>query len=117
MARIDAAVLARTLRPPRAGEAIDWQQVFASYASARRQHLRYYRQASRLLTPLFQSDSSLLAVLRDSALYLARHNRLGRYHAATTLVGARTGWLFSAYDQAALCTWRGDNAAWQALPE
>jgi 2-polyprenyl-6-methoxyphenol hydroxylase-like FAD-dependent oxidoreductase len=117
MALVDAAALAQALRPQRAADAIDWQQVFASYASARRQHLRYYRQASRLLTPLFQSDSSLLAVLRDSALYLARHNRLGRYHAATTLVGARTGWLFSAYDQAALCTWRGTSEVLEALPE
>ena len=117
MALIDAAALARALLPQRAADAIDWQQVFAGYASARRQHLSYYRQASRLLTPLFQSESRALALLRDSALYLARHNRLGRYHAATTLVGARTGWLFSAYDQAALCTWRGDSTAWQALPE
>ena len=30
---------------------------------------------------------------------------------------ARTGWLLSAYDQAALCTWRGDSTAWEALAE
>ena len=117
MALVDAAALAQALRPQRAAEAIDWQQVFVGYTGARRQHLRYYRQASRLLTPLFQSDSRVLALLRDSALYLARHNRFGRYHAATTLVGARTGWLLSAYDQAALCTWRGDSTAWEALAE
>ncbi len=117
MALVDAAALARALRPQRAAEVIDWERVFGGYTALRRQHLGYYRQASRLLTPLFQSNSRVLALLRDSALYLARHNRLGRYHAATTLVGARTGWLFGAYDEAALCAWRGTREVREALPE
>ncbi|MHA6494017.1 FAD-dependent oxidoreductase [Pseudomonas borbori] len=119
MALVDAAALATALHPQAgsASDARDWPWVFADYAAARRQHLRYYRQASRLLTPLFQSNSRVLAVLRDGALYLARHNRLGRYHAVTTLVGARTGWLFSRYDEDALCAWRREEATLhQALP-
>nr|WP_298140933.1 NAD(P)/FAD-dependent oxidoreductase [uncultured Pseudomonas sp.] len=119
MALIDAAALATQLRDHAAPEAVavDWARVFDGYAAARREHLRYYRQASRLLTPLFQSDSRVLAVLRDSALYLARHNRFGRYHAATTLVGARTGWLFGAYEETALCAWYGTREVREALPE
>lgn len=110
MALVDAAALARAL-VVEAGQGranLDWGQVFGNYAGARRQHLRYYRQASRLLTPLFQSNSRSLAVLRDTALFLARHTPLGRAHAVSTLVGARTGWLFSAYADDALCAWRRD---------
>ncbi|MES2821240.1 MAG: NAD(P)/FAD-dependent oxidoreductase [Pseudomonadota bacterium] len=113
MALVDAAALARVLNTQAAGHdaVIDWQQAFADYATARRQHLRYYRQASRLLTPLFQSHSRSLAVLRDAALFLARHSPLSRTHAATTLVGARTGWLFSGYAEEALCVWRREKDA------
>ena len=113
MALVDAAALARAL-VTEAGQgraALDWNQVFGDYAGARRQHLRYYRQASRLLTPLFQSNSRSLALLRDTALFLARHSPLGRAHAVTTLVGARTGWLFSASVDDALCAWRPDAEA------
>lgn len=119
MALVDAVALARQLRLVATPElaAIDWAGVFEGYATTRREHLRYYRQASRLLTPLFQSDSRMLALLRDSALYLARHNRFGRYHAVSTLVGARTGWLFGAYDEAALCAWRGPREVRETLPE
>ncbi|TBV05396.1 FAD-dependent oxidoreductase [Phytopseudomonas dryadis] len=110
MALVDAVALAAALRPAAASAASpDWAAVFTEYADARRRHLRYYRQASRLLTPLFQSDSATLAVLRDSALFLARHLPMGRQHAVTTLVGARTGWLFGRSAESSLHAWRGDE--------
>lgn len=117
MALIDAAALALALRSAPTGADVDWASVFTAYAHARRDHLRYYRQASRLLTPLFQSHSRTLAVLRDSALYLARHSRFGRQHAVSTLIGARTGWLFSRYDQDALAIWQQDVDPVAALIE
>ena len=52
---------------------IDFPSAYVRYGESRRDHLRYYRQASRLLTPLFQSHSDTLAVLRDLALLLARY--------------------------------------------
>lgn len=110
MALVDAAALATVLKPTLASDASpDWSAVFAGYATIRRQHLRYYRQASRLLTPLFQSDSTALAVLRDSALFLARHLPMGRSHAVTTLVGGRTGWLFGRSSDSSLHAWRRDD--------
>lgn len=115
MALVDAAALADALGDCRDGEqqAIDWPAVFAGYGDARRDHLRYYRQASRLLTPLFQSHSGALAVLRDMALLLARHNRFGRQHAVTTLVGARNGWLWSGQAKRELHAWDGEQQAWE----
>jgi 2-polyprenyl-6-methoxyphenol hydroxylase-like FAD-dependent oxidoreductase len=83
MALVDAAALADALG--NAGDehqqALDWNTIFTRYGDTRRDHLRYYRQASRLLTPLFQSNSGSLAVLRNIALTLARHNSFGRQHA------------------------------------
>lgn len=117
MALVDAAALAQGVRAVPAGQGIDWAQVFTGYAHARRDHLRYYRQASRLLTPLFQSHSRTLAVLRDSALYLARHVPFGRQHAVSTLIGARTGWLLSTYTPDSLAIWREDQGAEAVLIE
>lgn len=90
MALVDAAVLARVWQS-------DLGQAFEDYGKLRRGHLTYYRQASRWLTPLFQSHNRVLPWLRDSALFAARHTPIGRQHAVTTLVGARTGWLRSRY--------------------
>ncbi len=115
MALVDAAALADALG--NAGDeqqhALDWNAIFARYGDARRDHLRYYRQASRLLTPLFQSNSHTLAVLRDIALMLARHNRFGRQHAVSTLVGARSGWLWAGGQKRELHAWKGERQAWE----
>lgn len=106
MALVDAVALADALGTCGQAQAADPGACFAAYGAVRGAHLRYYRQASRLLTPLFQSHSSVLAVLRDSALFVARHLPMGRQHAVTTLVGARTGWLFSGKGAAPLHAWR-----------
>lgn len=115
MALVDAAALADALgeAADATQQAPDWNATFTRYGDARRDHLRYYRQASRLLTPLFQSNSNTLAVLRDIALTLARHNRFGRQHAVSTLVGARSGWLWPGAQQRELHAWKGEREAWE----
>lgn len=110
MALVDAVALGDALGTCGMGQAADPAACFAAYGAVRRAHLGYYRQASRLLTPLFQSHSSVLAVLRDSALFVARHLPMGRQHAVTTLVGARTGWLLSGKGAAPLHAWRKPSA-------
>jgi 2-polyprenyl-6-methoxyphenol hydroxylase-like FAD-dependent oxidoreductase len=61
----------------------------------RRSALSYYRDASRLLTPLFQSDWSGLAVLRDLFAIPASHlPGVGRL-AVESLAGTRTGFFSS----------------------
>lgn len=115
MALVDAAALADALgeAADATQQALDWNATFTRYGDARRDHLRYYRQASRLLTPLFQSHSNTLAVLRDIALTLARHNRFGRQHAVSTLVGARSGWLWPGTQKRELHAWKGEREAWE----
>jgi 2-polyprenyl-6-methoxyphenol hydroxylase-like FAD-dependent oxidoreductase len=109
MALVDASVLAQALEGAEPQEP-NWPDVLSAYGELRRQHLRYYRQASRLLTPLFQSHSTPLAWLRDSALFLARHNAFGRKHAVTTLVCARTSWFFLSRQDRALYQWNGQQS-------
>lgn len=111
MALVDAAALSAAVTTQRTPRDCDWSAVFAAYASSRRDHLRYYRQASRLLTPLFQSHSRSLAWLRDSVLLLARHNPFGRAHAVSTLVGGRSGWLLKGAERP-LQVWNGQPEAW-----
>ncbi len=117
MALVDAAALADAMgdAAEREQQSLDWNAVFAHYGDTRRDHLRYYRQASRLLTPLFQSNSNLLAVMRDIALMLARHNRFGRQHAVSTLVGARNGWLWSGTQKRELHAWKGEREVWEEV--
>lgn len=111
MALVDAVALSQALGTGEGTRAADFSSCFAAYGAVRRAHLRYYRQASRLLTPLFQSHSAGLALLRDSALFVARHLPAGRRHAVTTLVGARTGWLFSGKGEAPLHAWENPSSA------
>ncbi|SHM14768.1 FAD-dependent oxidoreductase [Phytopseudomonas punonensis] len=116
MALVDAVALSDALGVTGYERTVDVPACFAAYGVVRRGHLRYYRQASRLLTPLFQSNSTVLAMLRDSALFVARHLPMGRQHAVSTLVGARTGWLFSDKSATQLHAWRKADAV-QPLPD
>ena len=47
----------------------DIAQALASYARLRRRHVRFYQLASAAMTPFFQSDSRVLADLRDLAFH------------------------------------------------
>ncbi len=81
-------------------------QALAMYTQARAAHLRFYGEASRWLTPLFQSDLRLLPFLRD--LFMGSSSRLpiaGRM-TMETLVGVRQAW------------WRGETlqVAWTPPP-
>jgi 2-polyprenyl-6-methoxyphenol hydroxylase-like FAD-dependent oxidoreductase len=63
LAMEDAAVLANML----SGHP-DLSAALQAYTLARQAKVRPYQQASRWLTPLFQSDSRLLASMRDRLL-------------------------------------------------
>lgn len=82
----DALALAETLD---AGAPLD------AYWAARRDRVRYYRLASRALTPVFQSAIPGLGVMRD--LFAGPVGRIPfiRHQALLTLAGMKTG-LFSA---------------------
>jgi 2-polyprenyl-6-methoxyphenol hydroxylase-like FAD-dependent oxidoreductase len=63
LALIDAITLAYALRKRN-----DCGAALALYEKLRRPHLRFYQMASRALTPVFQSDSRVIAWLRDAFL-------------------------------------------------
>jgi 2-polyprenyl-6-methoxyphenol hydroxylase-like FAD-dependent oxidoreductase len=87
---VDAWTLASAVEDSEtSGEAI------GRFAERRSATVRFYRQASHLLTPFFQSSLSPLGWLRDGFMILACRLPLLRPMAATTLAGTRSGWLSS----------------------
>ncbi len=89
MALVDAWVLADCVAAQGATPA-----ALARYSQRRRAHLRFYQQASRWLTPLFQSSQRAGPWLRDLLLGWGGQLPLVRSQAAATLGGLKTGWLF-----------------------
>lgn len=86
-ALLDAALLTDCLIQHEA----DPITAFPAYWRKRRARTRYYRWASRLLTPMYQSDSRLFALARDFTAWPARHLPLVDRLALRILAGAKTG--------------------------
>lgn len=88
LALLDAVVLADCLNL-----GLPVPEALARYTLLRREHLRFYGQASRWLTPLFQSDLRLLPWLRD--VFMNTGSRLPVVGSLTrqTLVGVRQAWV------------------------
>lgn len=84
LALIDAVVLAHLLRRETA-----ITSALSRYARQRRAHLRFYQLASSMLTPAFQSDSRIVAWMRDT--FLGPMGRLPGLKRVmrTTLAGTR----------------------------
>lgn len=87
LALLDALALRDALRSHR-----ELPAALARYTALRLAHNHFYGQASRWLTPLFQSDRRLLPWLRD--LFMGWSNRwpVAGPLARQTLVGVQTGW-------------------------
>lgn len=87
LALLDAVALRNALRAQ-----LPLAEALARYTRLRKRHTHFYGQASRWLTPLFQSDQVLLPLLRD--LFMAAGTALpftGRL-TCQTLVGVQQGW-------------------------
>jgi 2-polyprenyl-6-methoxyphenol hydroxylase-like FAD-dependent oxidoreductase len=80
---LDAFYLARSLTGDDVEDALD------RFAAARRGQIAFYRLASRLLTPFYQSDLPALGLLRDMAFGPACRFGPGRRMMLTTLSGIR----------------------------
>ncbi|MES2784012.1 MAG: NAD(P)/FAD-dependent oxidoreductase [Pseudomonadota bacterium] len=87
LALLDAVALAHCL-----GQGVPLGTALDTYTAVRRPHLHFYGDASRRLTPLFQSDQWMLPLMRtlfmnagSSAPFFATLTR-------QTLVGVRQGW-------------------------
>ncbi len=96
MALIDAHELAAEAGGPRE----DWPRVFERFSRRRRAHLRFYSQASRGLTPMFQSHAVVAPWLRDR--FFGWGGRLPYIHqqSIATLAGYKTGWLWGRFELA-----------------
>lgn len=85
---LDAHALARSLAVN-----ADLPAALADFARRRGPATRFYRQASHLLTPFFQSYQPLLGLARDALMMPACLAPGGRHLMTTTLAGLRRGWL------------------------
>jgi 2-polyprenyl-6-methoxyphenol hydroxylase-like FAD-dependent oxidoreductase len=88
---LDAHALARAL-----AESSSLDAALALFAKRRSSAVRFYRQASHLLTPFFQSRLAPLGLLRDAFMGLACHVPGLRPLMGSTLAGMRRGWLSSS---------------------
>ena len=70
----------------------DVAEALARFERLRLSSTRYYRQASHLLTPFFQSRLTPLAWLRDAFMRPMHSLPMARHFMATTLGGTRQGW-------------------------
>jgi 2-polyprenyl-6-methoxyphenol hydroxylase-like FAD-dependent oxidoreductase len=88
LALLDAVVLCSCLK-----QGLPVAQALERYTQLRRGHLHFYGQASRWLTPLFQSDLWLLPWLRDLFMNIGSGLPVVGSLTRQTLVGVRQGWL------------------------
>ncbi len=88
---LDAHALFRAL-----AESADLAAALALFARRRSSTVRFYRQASHLLTPFFQSRLAPLGWLRDAFMGFGCHLPGLRPLMGSTLAGTRRGWLSSS---------------------
>ena len=69
----------------------DVAAALAAYTAQRRRHLDYYQFATRALTPLFQSDSRLIGLVRDIAFPVSRWLAPLRRRMVRTMAGLDRG--------------------------
>jgi 2-polyprenyl-6-methoxyphenol hydroxylase-like FAD-dependent oxidoreductase len=88
LALLDAVALANCL-----AKTSSIPKALAAYTQARKSHLHFYSQASRLLTPLFQSDLTVLPWFRDRLMATSSTWPVLKGMNLQTLVGVRKSWL------------------------
>lgn len=68
------------------------EETLKNYSQLRKPHLDFYTQASKFLTPLYQSDNQLYGYLRDKLFLLAQTNEFSKKLSASVLCGKRQSW-------------------------
>lgn len=87
MALLDAQALAGAL-----ATSVDIEDALETYCRRRRDHLAVYQRLSRWLTPLFQSERSALASMRDFAFGPLGRMPLARGQMLKILTGTKRSW-------------------------
>lgn len=98
LALLDAVALVDAIAAidARATPAFRVRQALDAYTAARRAHLGFYQFMTRFLTPFFQSDSRLLAVMRDLTFPHSRWIAPLRKLMTRTMVGTERGFVRSS---------------------
>lgn len=65
------------------------------YSKIRRKHLHFYSEASRFLTPLFQSNNTFNGWQRDMIFSLLGKTRLVQWMNSSILRGTRQNWIYN----------------------
>lgn len=65
------------------------------YSKLRKAHLRFYSQASKFLTPLFQSDSTFNGILRDTLFIMSKNISFSQKMSSQIMCGKRQSWLYN----------------------
>lgn len=102
MALLDAAALAHAIET---NAGID--TALAAYAASRRLHVRAFQMLSYLFTPFYQSDSSVLPLLRDRLVATVAH----LYPAPQLLASMVTGTLVDPFRGIGLSEWQWNAGA------
>jgi 2-polyprenyl-6-methoxyphenol hydroxylase-like FAD-dependent oxidoreductase len=69
------------------------QLALQNYTQIRKKHLRFYTQASKFLTPLYQSDQEFYGRFRDLLFTISKQIKFSRRMSSQILCGKRTSWL------------------------
>lgn len=94
LALLDAVVLAQCV-----AQHADVPAALESYTQRRKAHLHYYGQASRFLTPVFQSEQRVLPWLRDMFMGWSGRLPIAGAMSRETLVGVKHSWWQSGHDR------------------
>lgn len=86
MAFIDAYFLNKLLNPH------DIVGSLEKYSKLRKKHLHFYTQASRFLTPLFQSDKLTCGLIRDYIFSYSQKLKYSQFMSSQILCGKRLSW-------------------------
>jgi 2-polyprenyl-6-methoxyphenol hydroxylase-like FAD-dependent oxidoreductase len=89
MAFIDSYFLDKTL----ADSNYNVELTLKNYTYLRKKHLKFHSQASKFLTPLFQSDQRLYGRFRDLLLTISKQMKFSRKMSSQILCGKRTSWI------------------------
>lgn len=92
LALADALMFARAL-----SGAPDMHSALDDFSASRKAHLRFYQVASRYLTPFFQSNSTLAAMLRDATFAPMTRIPYIRREMVRSLAGVKNG-VFTSLD-------------------
>lgn len=70
-------------------------EILKKYSTLRKKHLHFYSEASRFLTPLFQSKNNLNGIQRDLIFSILGKTSFVQWMNSTILRGTRQSWIYN----------------------